>query len=665
MRDAFIETVRNLQAGNIAAAVSASHRLLRVAPDHPEALHVAGVVRYESGDDAGGADLLERAAALAPGNPEIPYNHGCALLKLNECEAAAERFRACLLLAPAHASAHNNLGTALQRCGEPNEAISHFRAALRHEPNHVGARVNLGQVELEREAFAAALPLFEGAVRLRPEHAGAWVGLGEANLGLGRLEDARSALERATGLDGKNPAAWRHLARARTEQVDFAGARDAARRVVELEPDSPDAWNNLASAWTSLGQLEPATEALDRAQALDPEHREARVNRAILMELSNRPEAALAIATAAATDPRLRLVRGKCLLRCGEPEAARAVLGELVDEARSDDPWLAKEALFVLGQLEDKDHRSDAAWAAFQEGNRIAEALWHRNEPAPDRFVPGLAGIGRVVAADEAWEVVAGPPRERSPAFLFGFQRSGTTLLDTVLGVHDQVVVLEEQPVVNRVIARMVERHGPYPEGLIDLSSGALEDLRSTYWREAAGFAEVPAGALLLDKSPLHTVHLALLRRLFPEAPLVLALRHPLDVCLSCFMQDFTMNAFMTHFTSIEGVARVYRDVFDLWFAAEAHVAGRAHVIRYETLVEDPETSLRALVDHLGLPWDDRLLDHTGAARARGLINTPSYEQVTRPIYRSASYRWKRYAAQLEPIREALAPYLHRLGYSD
>ena len=78
-----------------------------------------------------------------------------------------------------------------------------------------------------------------------------------------------------------------------------------------------------------------------------------------------------------------------------------------------------------------------------------------------------------------------------------------------------------------------------------------------------------------------------------------------------------------------------------------------------------PESVLRPLIGFLGLEWDDRLLDHTRTAKARGAIITPSYDQVTEPVNTKAAGRWKRYRKQLEPVLPILLPWAERLGYSE
>ncbi|MFU8831423.1 MAG: sulfotransferase [Wenzhouxiangella sp.] len=110
----------------------------------------------------------------------------------------------------------------------------------------------------------------------------------------------------------------------------------------------------------------------------------------------------------------------------------------------------------------------------------------------------------------------------------------------------------------------------------------------------------------------------------------------------------------------IEGTVSLYRLVMDIWQRSTELLRPRVHTVRYEELVADPETQARALLGLLELDWDERVLDTAAEARSRGRINTPSYHQVSRPIYTEVVDRWRRYRAHLEPWLPVLAPYAKR-----
>jgi hypothetical protein len=121
----------------------------------------------------------------------------------------------------------------------------------------------------------------------------------------------------------------------------------------------------------------------------------------------------------------------------------------------------------------------------------------------------------------------------------------------------------------------------------------------------------------------------------------------------------------MSSFMTLESSAAVYSHVMRIWMEVAQSLPLDYHRIRYEDLVADFEKETRALLDFLGVGWDDRVLGHTEHAIKRGTINTPSYHQVTQPIYQHAKYRWKRYAKQFEAVMPELQPFIDYFGYTE
>jgi len=114
----------------------------------------------------------------------------------------------------------------------------------------------------------------------------------------------------------------------------------------------------------------------------------------------------------------------------------------------------------------------------------------------------------------------------------------------------------------------------------------------------------------------------------------------------------------------LESTVRTYAAVMGLWQDYAHALPLRHHALRYEDMVTDLEKETRALLDFLGVGWNEAVLNHTEHARQRGVINTPSYHQVTQPIYQHAKYRWKRYAREFEPMMSILNPFIVRFGYT-
>ena len=158
---------------------------------------------------------------------------------------------------------------------------------------------------------------------------------------------------------------------------------------------------------------------------------------------------------------------------------------------------------------------------------------------------------------------------------------------------------------------------------------------------------------------------LGLIYRLFPDARVVLSLRHPADVVLSNFMQPYTPNPITVHFDSIATSAQLYADVMGLGRHLRTVLPLPVLEVRYEDLVSDWETELRRLLEFAGLPWDERVRDYRGRAAGQGEIGTPSYDQVVEPVYSRSIGRWRNYADEVASVWETLAPFIDAFGYAD
>lgn len=662
-----MQAVQALGAGNLSAAQQAIDAALAREPQNFDALHIGGVVAWQQGDHSLGEQRLKEAMALRPGDPEPHFNLGSALLKAGDHERARAAFEAAIARNENHVQAWNNLGTALTHAGDSEAALKAYETAIHKNPQHVGALHNAANLWLQAGDPGQARGLYERALGYDPNHAGALLGLTQSLLD---LEQNKAAVEVASQAAQVHDDArlWNvlGLALARCEQFDLA--IDAYSKALGIEPGFADAHNNLASTYVVTEQAELAETHFKKALELNPEHPEAWGNLAAFFELANRLDEAEKAAesglAAGAEESMLRMTLAKCARRAGEPGKALAQL-QAVAQLDCELPLKAtKELYFELGATYDKLGDYGQAFAAFVEANQLAGEWWFSGSPEPDAFVPALDRLSAYIETVEDDAVPLTEWNDRSPAFLLGFARSGTTLMDTILGAHRDIEVLEEAPTLSRVIRQLGEQRCAYPEQLGTLKARQLDELRQSYFASAAAAGAALDGRLLIDKNPLSTAHIPLITRLFPDAKVILAIRHPYDVVLSCFMQDFAMNPFMTHFLKLESATEVYMKVMRLWQQYARRLEFDWHRIRYEDLVADKAGQTEALFRFLGV--DPALAgDYQAHAHDRGLINTPSYHQVSQPIYQHARYRWKHYEAQLEPVRADLRPFARYFDYAE
>ena len=168
---------------------------------------------------------------------------------------------------------------------------------------------------------------------------------------------------------------------------------------------------------------------------------------------------------------------------------------------------------------------------------------------------------------------------------------------------------------------------------------------------------------IVIDKLPLNILEVPLINQVFPQAKFVLALRHPLDCIISCWMHNFEMNPAMANMVDLDRVVDFYCTAMEVFHLCQTRYALNIHRVRYEDLVLDFEGEVSNILRFLNLKWEEGLRNYQETAFARGMISTPSYSQVVKPIYNTASYRWKNYKKYLAPYKTRLAPWLQEYGY--
>jgi len=191
-----------------------------------------------------------------------------------------------------------------------------------------------------------------------------------------------------------------------------------------------------------------------------------------------------------------------------------------------------------------------------------------------------------------------------------------------------------------------------------------LQPWRDLYWKRVAQTETVLTKPVFLDKLPLNAVFLPLIARLFPKAKILLALRDPRDVVLSCFRRRFAMNAGMFEFTELENTAVYYDAVMTLVDLYRSKLTLDLAEARHESLVADFEAEASRLCAFLGLEFDDAMRAFAGRARRQN-IDTPSSAQVARGLSDAGVAQWRRYGPQLEPVFPLLAPFVARFGYPE
>lgn len=665
------------RAGRLSEAEAAYRNILDTRPDTPEILQLLGTLLGQANRLDEARATLTHATRLQPGNADAQYNLAECLFRLDDRAGAADAYRAAITAMPAHIEAAIGLSGLLLAADGAREAADVTRAALRHAPDHPALHAQLGAALLDMDDAAQARKHLETAVRLAPDHALARRNLATALI---RLEEFAPAIELLRPLVNAEPRSVELLqlaALALSASGQHMRARPAAERILEIDPDNLEAINLLSDIAGQLGDGELALEYARRAAELAPDNAQEAARVAELLERLSQLDAAQEWTQRAlerAPDNTLALITAARLAR--RSSAAEEALDYLEQiNTDSERPWLAASILFERGQAQESLGRHNVAFATFEAAHAKRAGTRQMRTRDPDRHMRMQDALLEMFESANAPELIAGWRRDLAdeddrsvPSFLVGYPRSGTTLVERLLDAHNHVVATPELPMVDAMrnaIDTRVPGGSVYPGALNEVGAEEISRLRTVYWDVVAELhAEAVGDKLLVDKHPLNLDHLGLIARIFPGAKVLVALRDPRDVCVSCFTTDFAPNNVTIRYRDLLETARAYAATMRLWLRYREILPLEFHPYRYEDLTRDPRGVLGDIVAFLGLDWHDGLLESADQNVGR-YVNTPSYTGVTEQVNSRAVGRWQGYAEQLEPAMPLLQPYIEAFGYDE
>jgi tetratricopeptide (TPR) repeat protein len=483
--------------------------------------------------------------------------------------------------------------------------------------------------------FGEAAALLQRLVAAAPQEPAGWVALSDCLLADRRPETALQVCD--AGLKRLPATAALHCANARVLQslsrVDEAGA--AYRNALDGDANSAEARFGLALQAVERGEFDSAAELA--GPLLAP----------------------------TASNPRVDWLAARISLGRGDFEGAadRAKRGL----APGLPPDQEAETALLLGDALDGLGRYAEAFAAVTRGKRALHALYAARAAGRESEADKLGRLADwFERADPApWRAAPASRMSadvRGHAFLVGFARSGTTLLEQALAGHPDLVALEEAPTLADAYDALMSAPEEL-ERLSRLTEAEANHWRAHYWRKVGEGGVNPRGRHFLDKAPAGTLYLPLIAKLFPDARIIFALRDPRDVVLSCFRNSFQMNALTYAFTDLAETARCYAASMRMAKVYRRVLPLQIADARYEALIDDFPGELTRIAGFLGLEARPEMADVAATARRRS-VRTPSAPQVRAGLNRAGLGRWRAYEHELASVLPILAPWVAAFGYS-
>jgi len=537
---------------------------------------------------------------------------------------------------PASSTHWSNYATVLNEEGFSDEAERAFEESIRLDPRNPAPQLNLGLLLLQRGDFLAA------------------------------REKLLDAIER----DPNEPLIRIHAATACARCQDFDRAEALLKPWRQWMPlNDPGLQLELANNLLLLSDGPASQLLLEDLVQMAPDNFEARIRLAGVYERMNRLDdietlldATVAAGLVSSDDRRIAVdqLRGGLAARRGRLGEARA----LMESAGPRHPEDASH-YFELAKVYDKLGETDRAMQALASAHAIKVEDLKRVAPERAKADPeGPLALPEVSAEEYGnWPKFTAPDARQSPLFIVGFPRSGTTLLEQMLDAHPGLQSMDENPFFNR-LADTLRRHDSRILGSLDvLRQYDVDELRKQYLMLVAERITRRWDAQLVDKNPLNMPWLPFIHRLFPNAKYILAIRHPCDVLLSCYMQNFRSSILLSASASLERLAKAYVAIFESWLRHVDVFKPNVLVSRYEDLVVDTAQQAQRIADFLELGDASPMLRFDQHAREKGYIGTPSYSQVIEPVNTRGINRWHGYRKYFEDVLPILEPMLKRWNY--
>lgn len=601
-------------AGDPDRVLSLARDAQGAAAESEPVLALLGLASQQTGHHAKAAEIFARLSKMRPAVSAYWNNLGVASRHVGDCVASERALLKAKALAPEDAEVHYNLGLLYIQQQRWSVARDVLLDAVQLAPRFVEARLEAAHACHVCGNIEGEETMLESAGDWPPQPAEQALVLASILLVLGRLEVALKVLSQAHLPEGPAAQAMR--------------LRITAQRVALYERN-----NQLERARHELQRL-----PLDVLDALDADAIDARIDvwraRAVMAMREDRHEEAAAL--------------------------YRRVL------AVADDPEIVSCAAFGLASACDRQAYYRDAWKALEVAHAMQMEIARQAAPELSAFDgQPLPMVTRAVDVDAyaKWKPLAAPTKSKSPVFVIGFPRSGTTLLEQMLDAHPDFRSMDERGYVYQLIERMERAEQHYPADLANLTQVEADQLREVYERLVTHTLPDLGQHRLIDKNPLNMLCLPMILRLFPEARIILCIRHPCDVLLSCSMQAFRSPAFRAMCSSLPRLARGYTEAFEQCCRHVDVFKPNLLEWRYESVVDDFNGAVTRLGAFLQVADASPFAGFAANARDKQFIATPSYAQVTQPVNAAAVGRWTHYREQFETVLPTLRPWIERFGY--
>lgn len=433
--------------------------------------------------------------------------------------------------------------------------------------------------------------------------------VGASYQNLNQPNEAMKYFKKAYKLDKKSSKICNALATVYKDIDDSASAEKYYKKALRLDSKNLDAFNNLGVLYKSLNKKKEALECFYKVLELDPSDMNIHRN----------------ITTISKTDKDSKHLKQMLELQVSVTDKKqKCQLFYALAKAHEDIGDYEKFFYYLNIASELRIETSDYIFQKEVGAFRLLK-LFHKKQK--EKKIPKEM-------------LVAG----KTPIFIVGMPRSGTTLTEQILSSHSKVHGAGELNYLSTITTKLIEEElasesYKYEEG--------IANVRSEYYKALS--AHKIKEPMFVDKMPDNFKLLHFIMDAFPEAKVVHLNRDPMAVCWSMYKQFFNSGLYYSCNQRYLGkYHKMYQHIMKYW---SDNYGDRIYQLNYEALTQNQEEETRKLLEYCGLPWEDSCLDFHKNKRA---VATASNQQVRKGMYTGSSQAWKKYEEYLQDMIKEL-----------
>ncbi|MBF0194221.1 MAG: tetratricopeptide repeat protein [Magnetococcales bacterium] len=600
------------QSGKLDDAINWYKKVLEIQQENTAALSNMGAALQAIGKLNEAVISCQKAISIKPDYADAYYNLGNALKEQGKLGEAVASFQKAISIKSDYADAHSNLGIALQKQGKLDEAVASYQKAISIKPDYAFTYSNLGVALQEQGKLNEAVASYQKAIFIKPDYTDAYSNLGNTLKEQGKLDEAVASCQKAITIKPDYADAYYNLGNALKEQGKLDEAVKNYQRAISIIPDYTDAYYNLGITLNEQGKLDEAVASYQKAISIKPDYADAYYN------ISN----------------------AKKFTDISETQVIKDVLNTA--KTNSDKIFLN----FALGKAMVDINCDSQAFKYYLTGNQLKRAglefdisetakTFNKFQKTFDKsFFESRMGFG---------------DKDKTPIFILGMPRSGSTLIEQILSSHPDVYGAGELSFIKKNILQKISSNSinMVPNSVSRFTSNDFAKLGSRYINNIREIE--PKIKFITDKMPENYLYIGVIKLMLPNAKIIHSVRSPEDTCLSIFRTNF-IGTHNYAYDLIE-LGQYYRQYSNLMAHWHKIFPGTIYDIEYENLTVNQESETRKLIEFCGLDWNDRCLSFHNTVRN---VKTASNYQVRQPMYTSSVNGWKRFEKQLQPLLKAL-----------